>query len=366
MSNPGAQIATVGILGGGQLGRMLAISAAQLGLSTHVFSAESFPVAGQVASRATHAEYTDSAALHAFANSVDVITFESENIPADLLDAPEVRSKLLPRRNALSTSQDRLSEKQFLSTLGLRTAPFANVETETDLASAVARIGTPSILKTRSSGYDGKGQVRLTQIDQARQGWASLGDAPCILEGVVEFRCELSVIAARSMAGEIVCFDPGENLHRDGILRTTSVPARNASSALCEKAKSLACQIVDALSYVGVMGIETFVTDLDEVVINEIAPRVHNSGHWTQDGCMIDQFEQHIRAIVGYPLGSGARHSDVVMTNLIGDEIFRAQALLGAPDVSLYLYGKADVRPDRKMGHFNTIVGRTPEVSGDS
>lgn len=354
------QIATVGILGGGQLGRMLAMSAAQLGLSTHIFSSEPSPIAGQVANRTTRADDTDTAALHAFADSVDVITFESENYPAGLLDTLELHCEVLPPRTALSTSQDRLTEKQFLSGLGLRTAPFANVETEADLGAAMARIGTPSILKTRSFGYDGKGQVRLSRTDEAAQAWASLGAAPCILEGVVDFRCELSVIAARSRAGEIVCFDPGENLHRDGILRTTTVPAPHVSGALCEKAKDLACRILEALDYVGVMGIEMFIDEGDEVLINEIAPRVHNSGHWTQDGCMIDQFEQHIRAIVGYPLGGGVRHSDVVMTNLIGDEVSRAHDLLDEPDVSLYLYGKADIRPGRKMGHFNRITGPAP------
>ena len=204
----------VGILGGGQLGRMLAIAAAQLGLRTHIFSPESAPVAGQVASRTTQADYTDVAALRSFADSVDVVTYEFENIPAHLLDVLDTHSEVLPRRDALSTSQDRLAEKQFFTTLGLGTAPFANVETEDDLAAAVARIGMPSMLKTRSFGYDGKGQVRLTQLDEAREGWKALGDSPCILEGFVEFRCELSVIAARSRAGQVVCFDVGENLHQ--------------------------------------------------------------------------------------------------------------------------------------------------------
>jgi 5-(carboxyamino)imidazole ribonucleotide synthase len=342
---------------------MLAMSASQLGLRTHVFSPEASPVAGQVASRATRADYADSAALQAFAESVDVITYEFENIPSHLLDGLETHCDVLPRRNALSTSQDRLTEKDFISSLGLATAPYANVETQDDLEAAVTRIGTPSMLKTRSFGYDGKGQVRLTRPDEAREAWKSLGDAPCLLEGFVEFRCEVSVIAARSLSGEVICFDPGENLHRDGILRTTTVPAPNVSDALCERAKSLAGQVLEALDYVGVMGIETFITDQDEILVNEIAPRVHNSGHWTQDGCIIDQFEQHIRAIVGYPLGSGERHSDIVMTNLIGDEIFRVRDLLGVSDVSLYVYGKAEIRAGRKMGHFNRVIGPARSVS---
>jgi 5-(carboxyamino)imidazole ribonucleotide synthase len=369
MSSPQNRDGTVvGILGGGQLGRMLAMSASQLGLRTHIFSPESSPVAGLVASRTTQAEYADSAALAAFAESVDVITYEFENIPSHVLDGLETRCEVLPRRDALSTSQDRLTEKDFVSTLGLRTAPYANVETEAELDAGVARIGTPSILKTRSFGYDGKGQVRLTRLEEAGEAWRFLDRSPCILEGFIGFRCEVSVIAARSRSGEIVCFDPGENIHREGILHTTTVPARQVSGALCARAKDLAGEIVEALGYVGVMGIEMFITDQDEILINEIAPRVHNSGHWTQDGCIVDQFEQHIRAIVGYPLGSGLRHSDVVMTNLIGDEISEAQDLLGMPDVSLYLYGKADVRPGRKMGHFNRVVGpaRTGSVVGEA
>jgi 5-(carboxyamino)imidazole ribonucleotide synthase len=356
-SAPERGATAVGILGGGQLGRMLAISASQLGLGTHIFSPEPFPIAGQVASRTTHADYSDFAALQAFADSVDVITYEFENIPSHLLDGLEVHCDVLPRRNALAISQDRLIEKNFFSSIGLDTAPFANVETEADLAEAVRRIGTPSMLKTRSFGYDGKGQVRLTQLDEPQEAWDSLGESPCILEGFIEFKCEVSVIAARSLSGEIICFDPGENVHRQGILRTTTVPGQNISGALCKKVKTIASRILDTLDYVGVMGIETFVTHEEEVLINEIAPRVHNSGHWTQDGCIIDQFEQHIRAIVGYPLGSGTRHSDVVMTNLIGGEVLNAQDLLGAADVSLHLYGKADIRPGRKMGHFNKVIG---------
>lgn len=358
MSSQQREVNAVGILGGGQLGRMLAVSASQLGLATHIFSPESFPVAGQVASQTTQAEYTDSTALHAFADCVDVITYEFENIPSQALDDLELNCEVLPRRNALSTSQDRLTEKNFMSDLGLGTAPYANVESEDDLDAAIARIGAPSMLKTRSFGYDGKGQVRLGRSDQATEAWATLGNAPCILEGFIDFRCEVSVIAARSRSGETVCFDPGENFHRDGILRTTTVPAQLVSPALCEEAKRLAVEIVNELDYVGVMGIETFVTAQDEILINEIAPRVHNSGHWTQDGCIVDQFEQHIRAIVGYPLGNGARHSDVIMTNLIGDEAVSARALLDAPDICVHLYGKTDIRPGRKMGHFNRVIAK--------
>jgi 5-(carboxyamino)imidazole ribonucleotide synthase len=349
---------TVGILGGGQLGRMLAISAAELGLNTHILSPEPFPVAGQVASRTTRAEFEDLEALQAFANSVDVVTFEFENFSAHLLDALDIHSAVFPGRNALSTSQDRLAEKEFLTRLGLDTAPYANVENEAELVAAAAQVGTPSILKTRTLGYDGKGQVRLSHPDQAREAWKALDNSACILEGRIDFKCELSVIATRSRCGEVVCFDPGENIHRDGILRTTTVPAKSVSEVLCERAIATANEILNDLDYVGTMGIEIFVTREDDLLINEIAPRVHNSGHWTQDGCIIDQFEQHIRAIVGFPLGSGARHSDVVMTNLIGDEVLDADDLLSDPNISLYLYGKSDVRPGRKMGHFNRVIGQ--------
>jgi 5-(carboxyamino)imidazole ribonucleotide synthase len=342
---------------------MLAVSASQLGLTTHIYSPESFPVAGQVANQTTRADYADAAALRAFADSVDVVTYEFENIPSHVLEGLEAHCEVLPGRTALATSQDRLTEKNFLSALGLAVAPYANVETEDDLEAAVANVGMPALLKTRSFGYDGKGQVRLTNGDDAREAWRSLEDSPCILEGFVDFRCEISVIAARSRSGDVVCFDPGQNVHRDGILRTTTVPAQQVSGDVVEKAKAIAGQIVDGLDYVGVMGIETFVTDQEAVLVNEIAPRVHNSGHWTQDGCIVDQFEQHIRAIVGLPLGSGARHSDVVMTNLIGDEASDAYKLLGVPDVSLHLYGKADIRPGRKMGHFNRVIGPAPGIS---
>ena len=355
-STPGTPV--IGILGGGQLGRMLAVSASQLGLRTHVFSPEPFPVAGQVANSTTQAEYSDAEALRGFAESVDVITYEFENIPSASIEGLESQCEVLPPRHALSTSQDRLTEKNFLTALGLDVAPYANIETEQDLEAAVSRIGMPAMLKTRSFGYDGKGQVRLTHGNDARDAWRSLGDVPCVLERLIHFTCEVSVIAARSRSGQIVCFDPGENVHRDGILRTTTVPSPTISDDLRERLKELAGTIVGALSYVGVMGIETFITDTDGVLINEIAPRVHNSGHWTQDGCIVDQFEQHIRAIAGYPLGSGARHSDVVMTNLIGDDIAAAEGLLSAPDVSLHLYGKADIRPGRKMGHVNRISAR--------
>jgi 5-(carboxyamino)imidazole ribonucleotide synthase len=350
-----AQGASIGILGGGQLGRMLSVAASRLGFKSHIFEPGANPPAGQVADAVTTAPYSDLDALTTFANSVDVITFEFENIPAEALDAVEKLRPVLPARNALATSQDRITEKEFLSGLGLKVAPFANVETAADLAAAVASVGTPSILKTRRFGYDGKGQARLKPDTDAKAAWDDLGNTPCVLEGFIDFSHEVSVIGARSQSGEVVCYDPGENVHRDGILHTTTLPAK-LTTAQRTDAVILTGQILNALDYVGVMGVELFVTP-SGLIVNEIAPRVHNSGHWTQNGCVIDQFEQHIRAVAGWPLGDGRRHSNVVMTNLIGDEVLDVATLSKDASVGLHLYGKADAKAGRKMGHVNKITG---------
>ncbi|MBK1635265.1 5-(carboxyamino)imidazole ribonucleotide synthase [Rhodovulum adriaticum] len=355
MSEPLAQGATIGILGGGQLGRMLSVAAARLGLRCHIFEPGAEPPAGHVAHRVTTASYEDSAALAAFAASVDVVTYEFENIPTAALDAIEAVVPIRPNRRALAVSQDRLVEKAFLSELGLKTAPFAAVDDEVDLAEALADIGTPAILKTRRFGYDGKGQARIMAPDEAPAALAAMAGAPAILEGFVAFTSEISVIAARGLGGEVACFDPGTNVHEGGILRTTTVPAP-LPAALRTDAVLLAGRILNALDYVGVMGVELFVTP-GGLVVNEIAPRVHNSGHWTQDGCVIDQFEQHIRAVAGWPLGDGARHSDIRMENLIGTDMDRVPELARDPAVALHLYGKAEIKPGRKMGHANRRLG---------
>ncbi|HEV2757754.1 MAG TPA: 5-(carboxyamino)imidazole ribonucleotide synthase [Actinomycetota bacterium] len=347
-------VRTIGILGAGQLGRMLAVAASRLGLRTHVYAPDGDPIAAQVANALTTASYSDATALAEFSAAADVVTFEFENVPAEALDHLESRDKLLPRRNALTISQDRLLEKDFLTKIGLRTAPYANVETEAGAADAAEQVGAPSIMKTRRLGYDGKGQVRVTRPEVTVAAWAELGQVPCVLEGFVEFRCEISVIVARSQRGDVVCYEPGENTHRDGILRTTTVPA-TISAAERAEAVEVATTVVESLDYVGVAGIELFVTP-DGLVVNEIAPRVHNSGHWTQNGCPIDQFEQHVRCVAGWPLGDGRRHSDVEMTNLIGDDVLHANELARDPGLALHLYGKAEVRPGRKMGHVNRIV----------
>ncbi len=345
--------ATIGILGGGQLGRMLAVAAARLGFRTHIFEPGVNPPAADVAHALTTAGYDDVAALKAFANAVDVVTYEFENIPTEALDAIETIRPIHPNREALRTSQDRLTEKTFLEGLGLRVAPFADITTAADLEAALETIGTPSILKTRRFGYDGKGQSRLRSADDAPAALADMAGNPAVLESFVNFTSEVSVIAARNPPGEIACFDPGENVHRDGILHTTTVPAK-ISAALRTDAVLLAAKILNALDYVGVLGVELFVTP-QGFIVNEIAPRVHNSGHWTQNGCTVDQFEQHIRAIAGWPLGDGRRHADVVMENLIGDDMDRVPELAQQSDTALHLFGKAEVKPGRKMGHVNFI-----------
>ncbi|MDO6584346.1 5-(carboxyamino)imidazole ribonucleotide synthase [Salipiger sp. 1_MG-2023] len=354
MTNPLPQGATIGILGGGQLGRMLSVAASRLGFRSHIFEPSENPPAAQVADAVTTAGYDDVAALSAFAESVDVITYEFENIPTEALDLLQELRPIRPGREALRVSQDRLVEKTFLTDLGLTTAPFSDITCLADLQAALGAIGCPAILKTRRLGYDGKGQVRIDSPDQAEAALAEMKGAPAILEGFVEFDYEVSVIAARSAEGSVACFDPGENIHSMGILRTTTVPAR-LSGRQSTDAVLLAARILNALNYVGVMGVELFVTSRG-MLVNEIAPRVHNSGHWTQNGCVIDQFEQHIRAVADWPLGDGSRYADVQMENLIGDDMDKLPELAQETDTAIHLYGKALVKPGRKMGHVNRIV----------
>ena len=344
---------TIGIIGGGQLGRMLSVAASRLGFRSHIYEPGAYPPAGQVADQVTTATYEDESALRAFGKSVDVITYEFENIPTAALDLLQDLAPIHPGREALRISQDRLTEKSFLQDLGLQTAPFADITDAASLDAALQRIGTPSILKTRRFGYDGKGQARIMSPDDAAQALADMQGAPAILEGFVDFSHEVSVIAARSPDGAVAAFDPGENVHSEGILRTTTVPARLTAGQRTD-AVLLAAKIANALNYVGVLGVELFVTDAG-LIVNEIAPRVHNSGHWTQNGCAVDQFEQHIRAITGWPLGDGRRYADIVMENLIGDDMDRVPDLARTPDCAVHLYGKAETKQGRKMGHVNHI-----------
>ncbi len=355
MTEPLAPNSTIGILGGGQLGRMLSVAASRLGFKTCIYEPGGDCPASHVANYHFQASYEDEEALKKFAASVDVVTYEFENVPTSALDLIESIVPIRPNRKALAVSQDRLIEKNFLSELGLKVAPFAAVDDEVDLAEALVEIGAPAILKTRRFGYDGKGQARIMDPADADQALADMAGAPSILEGFVDFSHEVSVIAARGQAGDISCFDPGENVHKSGILHTTTVPAR-LSPALRTDAVLLAAKILNALNYVGVMGVELFVTK-DGLIVNEIAPRVHNSGHWTQNGCVIDQFEQHIRAVVGWPLGDGKRHSNVEMLNLIGDDVDRIPEFAKDGSVAIHLYGKAEVKAGRKMGHVNKVTG---------
>ena len=350
---------TIGILGGGQLGRMLAMAAGRLGFHVHIFEPGAAP-AGEMAARLTNASYDDVAALEAFARDVDVVTYEFENVPAEALDRIEALVPFRPNRRALAVSQDRLDEKTYLQDIGLTVAPFATLDAGAgdaagQLAQAIAEVGTPAILKTRRLGYDGKGQARINSPHDAQAALDAMNGAEAILEGFVDFRREISVIAARGLDDRIACFEPGENVHEGGILRTTTVPAR-IDKETRERAFGIAGTILAALDYVGVLGVELFDTDAG-LIVNEIAPRVHNSGHWTEAGAVIDQFEQHIRAVAGWPLVDPVRHSDVEMTNLIGDDVEQVPAISVETGARLHLYGKAEVRAGRKMGHVTRVFG---------
>ena len=348
--------AVVGILGGGQLGRMLALAAARLGLRCHIFEPAANCPAAQVAEACTTAGWDDAQALARFAQAVDVLTYEFENVPVSAVEALASIRPVRPGPRALATAQDRIAEKSFLNGQRLPTAPWRQVDSLSDLVEAVSEIGVPAVLKTRRMGYDGKGQVRIEELAEATAAWEAVAGAPSILEGWVPFERELSVIAARGLAGAVVAFDPGENRHEAGILRETRVPAALRPGRAAE-AVLMAGRLLSALDYIGVAGVEMFDTP-DGLVVNEFAPRVHNSGHWTQLGCAVDQFEQHIRAVAGWPLGDGRRHVDVAMENLIGDDVQRADAIAAEAGAQLHLYGKSEIRAGRKMGHVNRIVTR--------
>ncbi|HUR44022.1 MAG TPA: 5-(carboxyamino)imidazole ribonucleotide synthase [Aestuariivirga sp.] len=356
LANPLAPGSTVGILGGGQLGRMLALAAAKLGLKCHIYAPEADSPAFQVSAAHTIGAYMDFAALGRFAKAVDVVTYEFENVPGETAAFFEDRVPLSPNAAALRTAQDRVTEKTFIAGLGVPVVPFAAVADEEELQAAVARIGRPAILKTRRFGYDGKGQTKITAGTSISVAWAEIGKAPAILEGFVNFDREISVIAVRGRDGAIAIYDVPENRHEEHILRTATVPAA-ISAAVASEAHAIANKIIAALDYVGVMGIEMFV-GASGLLVNEIAPRVHNSGHWTMDACQVSQFEQHIRAICGWPLGSTDRHSDVVMTNLLGEDANSWESLAADPAAIIHLYGKAEARRGRKMGHVNRLTPR--------
>ncbi len=356
---------TIGILGGGQLGRMLAMAAARLGLRCQVFSPDPESPAFDVVLNATCAEYADVEALELFANDVDVITYEFENVPAAAAMILAARRPLLPDRKILETTQDRLAEKDFVKQLGIGTADYADVSSAAALRAAIARIGLPAVIKTRRFGYDGKGQAIIRDGDDPDRIWEDLGTKSAILEVFVPFEREISVIAARSADGHVECFDVTENEHRDHILKISRAPAA-VSDALGAQARSIAERIANALNYVGVLAVEMFVvanSGGSTLLVNEIAPRVHNSGHWTLDGASISQFEQHVRAIAGWPLGKPVRHGPVTMTNLIGDDIHGYEQWLTVPGATVHLYGKGPPRSGRKMGHVTQVEAVPPKTA---
>jgi 5-(carboxyamino)imidazole ribonucleotide synthase len=352
---PGSMI---GILGGGQLGRMLSLAASKLGMRTHIYCPDFNSPAFEVTPHRTIAAYDDETALAAFADAVDVITYEFENVPAATAEFLAARKPLRPGANALAVSQDRLAEKSFLASKNIPVAPHRAVTMLAELEAAIDELGLPAVLKTTRLGYDGKGQRVLRERAEAAAAFAALEPKPLVLEAFVPFEQEISVVVARNAAGEVRAFDAAENVHRHHILFTSTVPA-NIPPGIEKHAAMLAKVIVVALDYVGVLGVEFFVVpgERPTLMVNEIAPRVHNSGHWTEAVCLTDQFEQHIRAVVGWPLGDPARMADVVMENLVGDEVDVVPSGLDG-NTQPHLYGKTETRPGRKMGHINRITRR--------
>ena len=349
--------ATIGILGGGQLGRMLALAAAKLGLKCHVLAPSPDACAFDVVHRVTMADYTDTEALDRFAADVDAITYEFENVPAETATFLSARKPVLPDPQVLATTQDRLVEKNFVAGLGIATARFAAIDAPGDLAPALARIGKPAVLKTRRFGYDGKGQLIIDDGLDPEAAWREIGGQPAILEAFVPFEREISVVAARARDGRVECFDVAENEHRDHILKVSRLPAA-VTPAVEAEARRIAGAIAAAFDYVGVLAVEMFVVTEGTghaVLVNEIAPRVHNSGHWTLDGASVSQFEQHIRAVAGWPIGVPERRGRIEMINLLGAEVDDYARWLAEPGTSVHLYGKGATRPGRKMGHVTRV-----------
>ena len=348
---PGSMI---GILGGGQLGRMLAVAAAELGFDAAIYTDEKHSPAARVAAKTIVAEYSDRGAHAEFAKRVDVVTTEFENVPAETAEALiEAGARVAPSPNALAIAQDRFDEKSFFVSMNIPTPPFAAVSSQEELDTALADIGGPAILKTRRLGYDGRGQIRITGAEDAKEAYAKLG-APGILEGYCAFEREISILAARGQDGAIAYYDLCENEHAGGILSRTTLPA-DASEAIADQARTAAHSVLEAFDYVGVLAIEFFVMPDGALVANEMAPRVHNSGHWTIEGALTSQFEQHIRAVAGWPLGPTTRIAEIEMLNLIGEDAARWPDLAADPTARLHLYGKRDARAGRKMGHVTKL-----------
>jgi 5-(carboxyamino)imidazole ribonucleotide synthase len=350
---------TIGILGGGQLGRMLVLAAARLGFKCHIYTDVDGP-ACQVAAATTLGAFDDLAKVKAFAASVDVVTYEFENVPLAAAAAADAITPVRPGPKALQYSQDRLEEKLFVSRLGIPVAPFAAVEGPADFDTAVRAVDTPAILKTRRLGYDGKGQVPIATAADLPAAFDEIGRAPATLEGFVTFAFEVSVLIVRGLDTQVRFYDIPVNRHRDGILRVSTVPS-DLPERHRDRAREIAEGIASALDYVGVLAVEMFYVGggaPEPLIVNEMAPRVHNSGHWTLDACAVSQFENHIRAVAGWPLGTTERHSNAEMHNLIGAEVDEWPRLAADPAACLHLYGKGEARPGRKMGHVTWIKPR--------
>ncbi len=346
---------TIGILGGGQLAKMLAVAASRIGYKTHIFDPNPESPAFEIAYHKTIASFNDNELLKKFAETSDVVTYEFENIPKSSLDTIEKFAKIYPSKNALWITQDRILEKRLFTELKLNTVKFASINSYQDFVVEIAKVKTPAILKTCRGGYDGKGQLLISKNTKKSDVENHLLYGPCILESFVNFNTELSVIIARNEYGDVASFDPGDNVHKSGVLRSTTVPSQTSKRVQLESI-ILAGKIINDLKYVGVLGVELFLDIEGKIIVNEIAPRVHNSGHWTQNGCVIDQFEQHIRAISGHRLGNGERHSNVKMVNILGTDIDSAFKNV---DAAVHLYGKKEVRAGRKMGHINYVSKRS-------
>jgi 5-(carboxyamino)imidazole ribonucleotide synthase len=346
---------TIGILGGGQLGRMLALAAARLGFDVAILERDADSPAGRSATQLIVGAYDDEAALARLAELTDVVTYEFENVPARAVEWLVSKGvDVAPGARALAVAQDRVAEKTFLNGRGVPTVAFAAADNPVSAVEAVERIGAPALMKTRREGYDGKGQKWVEHAADAARVFAELGAVPVIVEAPADFVRELSVIAARGRDGAIAVYPLGENHHEHGILRRTIAPAKTAPP-IADQAEKIARQVLDGLQYVGVIGIELFEMKDGRLLVNEIAPRVHNTGHWTQDGCEVDQFEQHIRAVAGWPLGPAAARSRVEMLNLLGSEADQWKKLAAEPDTRIHLYGKREAKPGRKMGHVNRV-----------
>ena len=359
--------ATLGVLGGGQLGRMFTLAAISMGYRVVVLDPDPHSPAGHIADQHIQASYQDHAALQMLGDECMAVTTEFENVPADSMEFLERLCQVRPNAAAVRIAQDRIREKSWLQEIGLPTAPFAAIYEANDLDDAVAELASPQLLKTASLGYDGKGQIKVTNRDEAYAAFSTLGDTPCVLEEMVELKREISVILARGSSGHTEVYPVGENRHREGILDTTIVPAAITEDMRTE-ATGMATRLADAMNYCGVLAVEFFCTPDDELLINEIATRPHNSGHYTVDACATSQFEQQVRVMCGLPPGDVSLHSPVVMTNLLGDIWSTGEpaweSILGHSSTHLHLYGKREARTGRKMGHFNCLAESTDAALG--